>query len=335
MSETNNTFQRALRYLFMNIAFIWKGIHSNADLLFVQSTPPTQGAMAAIIKKIKKIRFIYNLQDIFPDSLVSAGMASQKSLLWKVGRKIEDFTYKNADKIIVISENFKTNIINKGVPAEKIDVIYNWVNEDIIRPISKIDNELFDTLNLDRQKFNIVYAGNLGAAQNIEIILDAAKSLSEFKDVFFVIIGNGTMEEHYKELAKKMQLTNIAFFPMQPVDKISEVYSLGDCSVVSCKPGFGKSAMPSKTWSIMATATPIIASFDKDTELENIIVENNIGIFTEANNNTAFCEAILHLYKNKDLCVNMGQNGRDFIIQNVSKKKCIDKYKEVYNELGK
>ena len=99
----------------MNLVFIHSAAKVDADAIFVQSTPPTQGAMAAIIKKKKKIPFIYNLQDVFPDSLVGAGMATEKSIVYRIGRKIEDYTYRNADRIIVISNDIKENIINKGV----------------------------------------------------------------------------------------------------------------------------------------------------------------------------------------------------------------------------
>ena len=119
-AEGRNPVLRAVRYLLCNVAHVYHGLRTkNVDVLFTASTPPTQGAVAALIAKIKKIPLVYNLQDIFPDSLVGTGLAGQGSLLWKMGRVIEDFTYRNADKIIVISKDFKKNIMAKGVPAVK------------------------------------------------------------------------------------------------------------------------------------------------------------------------------------------------------------------------
>ncbi|MDD4593033.1 MAG: glycosyltransferase WbuB, partial [Parabacteroides sp.] len=97
--EGKNSILRAIRYLLMNFLFIWKSLFVNADVIFVQSTPPTQGLMAVLIKKVRGFPIVYNLQDIFPDSLVSTGLTKKNSLLWKVGRIIEDFTYRNVDKI--------------------------------------------------------------------------------------------------------------------------------------------------------------------------------------------------------------------------------------------
>ncbi len=97
-----------------------------------------------MVKKFRHIPIVYNLQDVFPDSLVGTGLAKKGGLLWKIGRVIENFTYRNADKIIVISEDFKRNIMAKGVPEEKIEVIYNWVDENAIVPVKEEDNDLFD-----------------------------------------------------------------------------------------------------------------------------------------------------------------------------------------------
>ena len=112
-------------------------------------------------------------------------------LLWKIGRVIENFTYRNSDKIIVISEDFKRNIMAKGVPEEKIEIIYNWVDEQAVVPIFKADNPLYDEFGINRSKFTIIYAGNLGNAQNIDIIMDAAAEMQAKPDVQFISFGSG------------------------------------------------------------------------------------------------------------------------------------------------
>ena len=108
INENKKSILRVFRYFMCHFLHFYYGVRSkNIDILFIASTPPTQGGMGALVKKIKKIPMIYNLQDIFPDSLVASDLTRKGSLLWKIGRKIENFTYKNADKIIVISEGFK------------------------------------------------------------------------------------------------------------------------------------------------------------------------------------------------------------------------------------
>ncbi len=327
--EGKNAIQRAIRYILMNIQFIWKGIYTKADIIFVQSTPPTQGAMAAIIKKIKKIPVVYNVQDVFPDSMVSMGMTKKGSLIWKIGRGIERFTYKNADKIVVISESMKQLLMQKGVEENKLEVIYNWVETEKVTPVERSENDLFDELNLDRNTFYVVYAGNLGLAQNISIILQAAKQFENMESIKFLIFGQGSKAEEYKREAKELKLENISFWELMPYEKVSFVYSLGNVGLVSCKAGFGGSALPSKTWTIMATGTPVIASFDEGTDLQRIIQNSNGGKFCKADDVQMLVSSIMELYENQDLCRELGKNARKYVENYLSKEVCVKKYIDV------
>ena len=324
--EGSNVLLRALRYFLCALVQLFYGcITKNVDLIYVCSTPPIQGALAAIIKKIKHIPFIYNLQDIFPDSLIGAGFAKKGSILWKIGRIIENFTYKNADKIIVISEDFKKNIIQKGVPENKIKVIYNWIDAEKVVPINRENNPLFEELSLDKTFFYVVYAGNLGHAQNVEVMLDAAKVLAMRNSIYFLIFGSGGYENEYRKMITERKLTNISIFPIQPIEKVSYVYSLGDVGIVSCKKGLGGSAMPSKTWSILAAGRPVIANLDKN-EIKDILLNNNCGLFTEAGNLNSFVDAILSFYDNPEMCKLYGKNGRNFVLKHLNKTVATDNY---------
>lgn len=322
--EDANPIKRAFRYLRMNLKFIHVSTKFDADAIFVQSTPPTQGAMAAIIKKRKNIPFIYNLQDVFPDSLIGAGMTKKGSLIYKIGRIVEDFTYKNADKIIVISNDIRDNIIKKGVPEDKIVVVPNWIDSKTIYPVKKEDNYLYEKYAINKECFNVVYAGNLGYAQNLDVLIKAAEQLADRTDIQFLIFGKGAQEEVYKKRAAN--LANIRFFPMQPSSEVSYVYSLGDVSVVPCKKGFGRSAMPSKTWSIMATGTPVLASFDSQTEMERIIKEKKTGLFSNADDYIGLASNILKFYNDSDLRKKYGENGRKYVDTYLNRNICTRKY---------
>lgn len=328
-AEGKNPIMRALRYLVCSCKYLYYGmITKDADVLFLASTPPIQGVLGGVIKKWRKIPFVYNLQDIFPDSLVGTGLAKKGGIFWKIGRVIENFTYRNADKIIVISEDFKKNILMKGVPESKIEVIYNWVDEKAIVPIKKEENPLYEEFDLDRNSFYVVYAGNLGSAQNIEIILQAAKKV-ENTDIKFLIFGHEKQAIRYKDMATEMKLSNLQFIPIQPYERVSYVYSLGNVAIVPCKEGFGSIGMPSKTWSIMSSGTAVLASFDEGTDMQRIIENNMVGLFTKAGDLDAFTEAILKLYNNKNECAEMGKRGRLFILNNLTREVGTCKYVEV------
>lgn len=332
--EGKNAVLRAFRYFLISVVQLWKGIWAkDIDLIYVASTPPTQGALAALVKKCKKVPFVYNLQDIFPDSLAGTGLAKKGGLLWKIGRAIENFTYRNADKIIVISQDFKKNIMAKGVPEDKIVVVYNWVDQNSVKDIPRSENKLFAMYGLDPSKFYVTYNGNIGLTQNMDMLLEVAKSLEANENIHFVLVGNGAYLEQVKQIVADRNISNVHLLPFQPYEDISHVFSLGDVSLVISKPGVGENSVPSKTWSIMSASRPVLANFDEN-ELKTIIEENNCGIFTKAGDKVAFTDAILKLYNNRDLCKEYGRNGRQFVMDNLTKEVGTQKYVDVIKSVA-
>lgn len=378
VSEKENTVIRAFRYFAQNLKQFNRGIFAkdarSCDVMLIASTPPTQGAMASLIKIFTGRPFVYNLQDVFPDSLVGTGLAKKGGILWKIGRKIEDFTYRYADKIIVISEDFKRNIMAKGVPEDKIEVIYNWVEQDAVVDVPRSENKLFAKYNLDPSKFYVEYSGNVGLTQNMDMLLEVAEEFlrceevvqsSKFKvqnvddsdnlepktlnlepdSIHFVIVGEGAYKAEVEKRVKERNLTNVHLFPFQPYEDISHVFSLGDVGLVISKSGVGANSVPSKTWSIMSASRPVLANFDEN-ELKDILEgtiqssglknpQGPCGIFTKAGDKEAFKAAIIKLYQNRQLGIEYGQNGRQFILDNLTKevgtKKYVDVIKGVVN----
>lgn len=339
--EGKNPLLRALRYSLNWIIQLWKGLREkDVDCIYLASTPPIQGMLGAFIKKFRGIPFVYNLQDIFPDSLFNNGLANKGGMLWKIGRVIENFTYKHADKIIAISEDFKKNIMAKGVPEEKIVVVYNWVDQNAVVDIPREKNKLFDAYGLDRSKFYVTYNGNIGLSQNMDMLLSVAEEFQSDKvqafqgkeicctDIHFVLVGNGAYLDEVKRLVNDKKLKNVHLLPFQPYEDISHVFSLGDASLVISKPGTGAASVPSKTWSIMSASRPVLANFDEN-ELKQIVEKHNCGIFTKAGDKEAFKQSILALYNNRELAVEMGRNGRQFVMDNLTREVGTQKYVDV------
>lgn len=334
-AEGRNPILRALRYMFCFCKQFYYGCRAkNINLIFLASTPPIQGVLGGILKKIKKVPFVYNLQDIFPDSLVGTGLAKKDGILWNIGRLIENFTYRNADKIIVISEDFKKNIMAKGVPEEKIVVVYNWVEEDVVVNVPRNENKLFDKYGLDRNKFYITYSGNIGLTQNMDMLLEVAKELESEPNIQFVLIGEGAYKEKVKEIIQEKNIKNITLLPFQPYKDISYVFSLGDVGLVISKLGVGENSVPSKTWSILSASRPVLANFDEN-ELKSIVEKNRCGIFTKAGDKQAFKDAILRFYQERGLCEELGKNGRQYIINNLTKAVGTKKYVDVIKLFNK
>lgn len=325
---------RAFRYVLCWIKQLYRGLLAHdIDVVYLSSTPPIQGVMGGLLKKMKGVPFVYNLQDIFPDSMAGTGLARKGGFIWKIGRIIENFTYKHADKIIVISEDFKKNIMAKGVPEDKIVVIYNWVDQNKVVDVPREENKLFEIYGLDRGKFYISYNGNIGLTQNMDMLLDVAKELQEeYEDIHFVLVGNGAYLDEVRRKVAEQQLDNVHLLPFQPYEDISHVFSLGDASLVISKPGVGANSVPSKTWSIMSASRPVLANFDEN-ELKTIIENNHCGIFTKAGDKDAFKESILTLYNHRELCKEYGYNGRKFVLDNLTREVGTQKYVDVIKEV--
>jgi glycosyltransferase involved in cell wall biosynthesis len=298
-----------------------------ADAIFVYSTPPTLGFMGVLLGKIKNIPVIYNLQDIFPDSLINARIIKDGYIL-KIGKLVEKYTYKNCNKIVVISEDFKRVIVNRGVPKEKIDIVYNWVDTDIVKPIPRKENSLLKKYNIDNEKFYITYCGNIGLTQNLELLIDVAKDLESYENIEFVVIGNGAHKQKLIQYSSERDIKNVKFLPFQPYEDISNVYSLGDVGLIISKKDIGNNSFPSKTWSIMSAERAVLASFDENSELCKIINNCNCGICVPPENKEALKNTILNLYNHKEYTKNIGCNGRKFILENLDRK---DNTEKIYN----
>ena len=333
--EGKNPLLRALRYCFCELAYLHHLIWDKYDVAFIDSTPPIQGLKLPIVRLFRKCPVVYNAQDLFPDTLSGTGLAKKGGLLWKIGSWVARVTFNNTDKIIAISEDIKRTLVEeKGIPADKVVVVYNWVDSDAVVPIAKEENPLFEEFGLNREKFHVVYAGNLGNAQNINIVVDAAARLRDNENVEFVVFGSGGLESDIRARIETEGLKNLRLLPLQPVERVKYVYSLGDVCLVSCKEGLGGSAMPSKTWSILSCGRPVLANFDEG-ELQMILTKNQLGVFTKAGDLEGFVEAISQLAAEPEKCEKMGARGRQFILDNLTKDAGTRKYAEVLRSVCK
>lgn len=324
--EGTSMVQRTIRYSIFSLQCLFRGLFVPADAIFTGGGPPTQGIVGGLIHKLTKKKFIFNPQDLFPDTLIISGQATEKSKAVKLGRKIERFAYRNADVIITITDDMAENIRSKTKDTSKVYVVRNWIDTDKTVPVPKAENKLFDELGLSRDKFYVTYAGNIGTMQGLETLVDAADILKNESRIEFIVFGNGSEEEIIKTRVSDKLLNNFHIYPLQSLDRISEVYSLGDVSVVMCKAGTSSAGMPSKTWTIMSTGTPVLGSYDTNSEMECILRDAKCGFCIEPQNPNELASAIMDLYKKPDLLAQMGYCARKFAVDKVNKNQGVEKY---------
>ena len=286
--------------------------HTNSDAVFLQSTNVAIVSARLARKYNRHAKITLNVQDIFPYNAGYSGNINKNGFVFKVMAAFQRRGYKIVDRIITISEDMKDTLVHDGNPAEKIDVIYNWSYQDEPYDQDKLDMAVPDRL-FDKRYFNVVYAGNIGVMQNVDILIEAAKMMMDDKDVWFHIIGNGVYKDKLEARAKEYGLTNISFWPMQPPESAPSIYTAADVNVIPLVKDVYKTALPSKTATCLACGKPIIFAIGKDSKFgKKVMMEANCPV-VEADRPEELVNAILEVQR-EDTKYRAG----DFFIKNCS-----------------
>lgn len=240
-----------------------KFITTDYDAVFIQSNNVAGFAVRAVRKRLPKAIITFNVQDIFPYNLSFSGGLKRNSLVFKVLAAEQRYGYKHADHVITISEDMKDTLVADGVDEKKVEVIYNWSYQD--EPYDNVD--LTPVAHMFKPEyFNVVYAGNIGVMQNVDILIEAARLMKANQSVWFHIIGNGVYKKKLEARAKEYGITNISFWPMQPPEFAPAIYSAADVNVIPLVKDVYRTALPSKTATCLACQRPIIFAIGKDSK---------------------------------------------------------------------
>ena len=306
--DLSSTIRRGLQLLRNTVALFRTAKSIPTDIYLIGSMPPTLGYIGTWLNR--KAPTVYILQDIFPDSICQMGLFPERHPLIRLFRLAERRIYRGNSRFVTISEDMRQTLIRKGVPSERIDVIENWSDPDSVRPVPRDQNPLFRELGLDPGRFYAVYAGALGILQNPSILADAAAALRDCPDLSILVFGDGNQKEMLLSRIRDEQLSNLHCFPLQPEDRVSEVYSLGSISLIPLKRGTTRIAVPSKTWTILAAGQPVLCTADPGSWWEQAITESGCGLCTPPEDGSALADAIRFLYQNPERVLQMGRNSR-------------------------
>ena len=268
------------RYL-DGIMYSWdlrKYIKKNNDYYAIFLQPSFNAVFILTLARhyAKKRPIIYNVQDIFPENIKFSGQLPFSKLTYPAFRFLQKKAYKKADKIITISEDMKDTLVKSGVKEEKIEVIYNWSYSDEKITLENISPENVFDLNTDKDKLNVVYAGNIGKMQNVEIIVEAAK-LSVNDAIHYYIIGGGANRNRISNLVNGM--SNVTLLPMQPSNFAESIYAQADVNLIPLAKGGIKTALPSKTATVLRTDSFAVFCIDKDSKFENTVkISDNVRV---------------------------------------------------------
>jgi len=339
-TDKSNIPARAVAFGGFTVLASFEGIISRLrpDLVLAMSPPLTLGLAGWTVARARRVPFVFNIQDIFPDVAVELGLLTGERVI-AAASWLERSTYRRSDAVTVLSDDLADNVRAKntrgltGVAAErqsaKVRVIPNFIDTDWITP-GPTDNSYRAEYGLTGKRV-VMYAGNVGLSQSLDLVLDAAVALRDDPEVAFVINGGGAARPDLERRAKGLE--NVRFVDMQPKERLPEVLAAADVHVVPLKRGLAWSSVPSKLYSILAAGRPIVASVDPGTEVARTVGLAGAGVAVGPDDPEAFTKAIRRLLDEPDEATAMGAAGRRFVEHWASPSAVAGAYDELFIEL--
>ena len=325
------------RYL-GGVKYAWKArkhykANNDYDMVFVQSAPTSLYYILTAKHYAKKRSVIYNSQDMFPGSAVANGSMPAK-WMQKIFYSLQKIAYKKADIITAISEDMKVKLMEQGVPERKIRVIVNWYDDQAVHEVQWEDNRFVKANQLSPQKFYVQYAGTMGTNFNPDIILDVAEILKDKPDIEFQMIGAGVRKAKFESDAKARGLDNIVFYPLQPQDLVSDVYSACSVCMIPLKEGVIGNSVPSKAGLLMACGRVIVNSVDDGCDYGQMFEREHIGFTAGTKDAKKVAADIVFLYEHPDERQSYGLRAKEFGRREYSRKINTQKYIDLFQELS-
>ena len=299
---------------------VWRRV----DGVLAMSPPLTLGLIGWHTKLFRGGKLVFNIQDIFPDAAIETGAITNKKII-SFASWLERTSYKCSDSVVLLSDDLANNVQSKLEQKfhKRVKVIPNFVDTQAITPMSRMTKYRTE-LRID-DALVVMYAGNVGFSQSLEMLVSAARELPQ---LIFVINGEGAARESLKKSAHG--LSNVRFGDYQDVSRLSEVLATGDIHVVPLKRGLGSVSVPSKTYSILASGRPVLAAVDLDTEVPRILAAADAGVCVEPDNSGAFISALRAMTLDPKTLSEMGERGRKWVENHASPASVAQRYEALY-----
>jgi glycosyltransferase involved in cell wall biosynthesis len=299
------------------------------DVVITESPPIFLGWSGYRIAKKKKAKFVFNISDLWPESAVKLGVLNNKMLI-KMSTWLEEFCYKKADAVTCQTKGIVDNILNRGFDKNKIHLITNGVDTEFFKKENRSE-EFRKELGIEN-KFALCYAGILGLAQGLEVVVEAAELMKENDNIRVVFVGAGPEKDMLINMVAEKNLKNVIFVPVQPKSMMPKIVASMDAAIIPLKKlDLFKGALPSKLYETLASEVPIVLAVQGEAEV--LINNAKAGIVVEPENAKVIAEATLKLYNNEELRMEMGRNGRDYVINNYSRNVITKKLEDILKEI--
>jgi glycosyltransferase involved in cell wall biosynthesis len=311
---------------------VWIKHKKELDIVHLQSNPTVLFSMI-LFKIFLHKPVLYSIFDIFPGSAYDIGVIKSKWLYNLLGL-LQKPVYKMSNKIVVACEDMKKMVQQLKVPAEKIHVIVNWYDDHSVIEIPKEENRFIKKYGIDTNKFYVQFAGTIGYVFDYKMIIRVATLLKDETNIVFQIIGDGNVKKQFVDEAREKQLTNIVFYPLQPLKIVPDVYSACSICLIPLKKGVIGTGFPSKSALLMACRRVVVNSVEEDSDYFKMFNNNDIGIAVSNDSPEKVANAIRYAYENPKQLSEMAEKakiyGERYFSRKVNTIKFIKLYKEMY-----
>nr|MBT6354366.1 glycosyltransferase family 4 protein [Pelagibacteraceae bacterium] len=330
LKKYKNHLIRILSFIYWHISSFIVGLFlKKPNIILTPSPPLTNGVFAILLGKIKGSKSIYNVQEIYPDLLINLGYI-RNGVFIKILKKIERWVYNMSDVVTTIDNQFYNIIEYRIKEKNKLTIIPNFVDTELYSTKSSVS--LPDEFKKKEDYTDILYAGNIGLAQEWDLIINLAKEIREFK-INIWIVGEGLRKVYLESEIEKYRLNNIKLLPYYDRKYMPGINLFADIHFIAMNKKVEKYGFPSKVYTIMASGKPILVVSSEETPIVSFLKDKNAALLVTDHSISKFKEELLKLHNSKDLRDKLGANGRQEIKKKYSKQVVIEQYLRLFNEL--
>jgi len=323
LKKYKSSLIRILSFIYWHLASLIIGLFlKKPDIILTPSPPLTSGLISILLARIKGSKSVYNVQEIYPDLLINHGRLTNTVII-KFLKILEGWVYNWSDAITTIDQNFYNTIKTRIKNLDKLKIISNFVDTELYKTNSSVPlPKVFKKIN---GKTDMVYAGNIGIAQEWDLVINLAKAIKKLPITIW-IIGEGVKKKYLESQIKKHKLFNLQLLPYQERKYMPVINLFADFHFIAMNKSMEHDGFPSKVYTIMSSGKPMVVVSSKQTPIVSFLEQTKAALTVTNHSLTDFKKAVLKLEADKDLRNTLGANGRKVVEQKFNKQVVIKKY---------
>ncbi len=311
----------------------WKKV-KDVDVIYLQSNPTIIFPMILLRLFKRKLPIVYSIYDVFPGHAYDIGVIGSK-FVYNTLRVMQKPCYKMAAAVVVLGEDMKTKVVEQGAAPERVFIVPAWYDVKNIREIPRRENRFIEKYSIPDDKFYVQFAGTVGYVFNYHTVIELAERLKTEKNIEIQIVGDGNVKQKFQKEASLRDLSNISFYPLQPVELVPDVYSTCDLCIIPLQKGVIGNGIPSKAPILMACKRVIVNSVEADSHYAKMFAEYNIGVSVDINDYDGLAKKVRELRNSPETLKCMVEHAYEFGKKNYSSTVSIAKLIDVFARVAK